>query len=200
VERPPALARTGTVTGTVRVTGAPPEQPVFAFIEDLRAPPVRGNTIEVVQKGKQFSPQVSVVPVGTRALFPNLDPVFHNAFSLSRGNAFDLSLKAGDRGNPVLLGTPGRVEIFCDIHARMWAEILVTRNGHIARVAPDGTFRLPDVPVGARVVAVWTAGTTPAKRTVQLTGGGARADLSLRVPPRPAHSNKLGQPYGSYQE
>jgi hypothetical protein len=90
--------------------------------------------------------------------------------------------------------------VYCDIHAKMWAEILVTRNGHIARVGADGSFRLADVPVGERVVAVWTAGATPARRTVQLTGAGARADLSLRVPPRPAHSNKLGQPYGSYQE
>jgi plastocyanin len=193
-------ARAASVTGRVETTGAPPGQPIFVFIEDLRGPPARGPTVEIVQEGKQFSPQVSVVPVGTRAIFPNKDPVFHNAFSLSRGNAFDVSVKAGDRGSPVVLGRPGLVEVYCDIHSRMWAEILVTRNGHITRVGPDGKFTLDDVPVGERVVAAWTAGTTPVKRTVQLGGSGARVDFSLKVSPRRAHNNKLGQPYGSYEE
>jgi plastocyanin len=196
----PAPVRFATVTGQVETEGAPPEQPVFVFIEDLRGPPARGSTIEIAQKGKQFTPQVSVVPVGTRAIFPNLDPVFHNAFSLSRGNAFDVSLKAGHRGNPVLLGRPGVVEVYCDIHARMWAEILVTRNNHVTRVGPGGKFTLENVPVGQRVVAAWTAGAVPVKRTVDLGGSGAKADFSLKVSPRRAHNNKLGQPYGSYEE
>jgi plastocyanin len=184
----------------VQVAGAPAGQPAFVFIEDLRAPAGRGNTIEIVQKDKQFSPQVSAVPVGTRASFPNRDPVFHNAFSLSRGNAFDLSLKAGDKGAPVQLSRPGVVEVYCDIHAKMWAEILVTPNRHIARVAEDGTFTLPDVPVGERVVGAWTAGSRPVRRAVQVTGAGARVELSLKAGPRPAHNKKTGDPYGSYSE
>jgi plastocyanin len=196
-ESPPPTSH-ATVTGKVQLTGAAAGQPAFVFIEDLRPPPVRGNTIEIVQKDKQFSPQVSAVPVGTRASFPNRDPVFHNAFSLSRGNAFDLSLKAGERGAPVQLSRPGVVEVYCDIHAKMWAEILVTPNRLVARVAPDGTFSLPDVPVGERVVAAWTAGARPVKRSVQVTGAGARVELSLKTGPRPAHNKKTGDPYDSY--
>jgi plastocyanin len=199
---PPApQPRTGTISGTVKVQGAPAGQPVFVFVENAPGRAAgRPPTIEIVQKGKQFSPQVSVVPVGTRALFPNQDQVFHNAFSLSPGNLFDLSLKAGERGKPVVLSQPGRVEVYCDIHARMWAEVLVTRSAHVARVAADGSFSLPDVPVGERVVAAWTGGVAPVKRTVQLSGAGARADLALDVPARPRHNNKQGYPYDTYAE
>jgi plastocyanin len=196
----PQPPRAAKVSGRVRVVGAPEGQPTFVFIEDLRAPPPHPASFELVQKGKQFDPQVSAVPVGTRASFPNRDLVFHNAFSLSRGNAFDLSLKAGERGPSVRLSRAGVVEVYCDIHAKMWAEILVTPSAHLARVAPDGTFILSDVPVGDRVVAAWTAGAPPVKRAVNLTAAGARIELSLKVGPRPAHNRKTGAPYGNYAE
>ena len=36
----------------------------------------------LIQKGKKFSPHVLVVPTGSSVDFPNLDPFFHNVFSL----------------------------------------------------------------------------------------------------------------------
>ena len=43
-------------------------------------------------KGKEFTPHVVVVPVGGTVEFPNEDPIFHNAFSVSGENRFDLDL------------------------------------------------------------------------------------------------------------
>lgn len=193
-------ARTGTVSGTVQLKGVPAGQPVYVFVENLHAAPVHGRMAEIVQKDKQFVPQVSAVPRGTTLFFPNADRVAHNVFSKSKRNTFDLGvLKTGDRGTPVVANEPGVIEIFCDIHAKMWAEVLVLPNGFFTKTT-DGSFRLANVPTGERVVAAWTAGADPVRRTVQLTGDGAQVDLTLNAGARKAHNNKAGQAYSSYGE
>jgi plastocyanin len=86
----------------------------------------RGHTLEIKQKDKQFSPQVAVVQKGTTVSFPNLDAVFHSVFSTSGRNSFDLgSYRSGDPARSVTLTTPGVVEVFCNIHSKMNATILV---------------------------------------------------------------------------
>jgi plastocyanin len=197
--KPGTRTGSGTLTGRVEVTGAPREQPVYVFVENVRAAPARGRSVEIVQKGKQFAPQVLAVQRGTQVRFPNADRVAHNVFSLSRHNAFDVGLmNAGNAGSPVVMGEPGVVEIYCDIHAKMWAEVLVTPNGLYTQVDGDGRFRLGGVPAGERVISVWTAGVAPVKKTVTVGAGPVEVGFSLTVPPRRAHNNKLGQPYGNY--
>jgi len=195
-----APARTGVVSGTVALKGVPAGQPVFVYVEDLRAPMARGRSVEILQKDKQFSPQVTAVPRGTAVYFPNEDRVAHNVFSLTRRSNFDLGmLKSGERGRSVTLVEAGVIQIYCDIHERMWAEVLVTPNPHVTRVS-DGAFRLANVPAGERVIAVWTAGADPVRRNVQVTGAGAQVAFTLTGAPRASHSNKIGQPYSSYAE
>jgi plastocyanin len=197
---PRPLARSAMISGTVQLKGIPAGQPVYVYIENLRLPPVHGRTLEIVQKDKQFSPQVTAVQRGTLAYFPNADRLAHNVFSVSKRASFDLGvLKSGERGTPVALGVPGVVEVYCDIHSKMWAEVLVTPNPFFAQVN-DGAFRLADVPTGERVIAVWTAGSEPIRRTIQLNGGGAQVDFAVTATPRKQHNNKIGQAYSSYGE
>ena len=47
-----------------------------------------GKRVEMLQKDKTFSPHILVVPKGTKVDFPNLDPIFHNAFSSFDGQIF----------------------------------------------------------------------------------------------------------------
>jgi len=195
-----SLPRVATVTGSVDLKGAT-TQPIFAYVDNLRVPPVRGRSIEIVQKDKQFSPQVSMVQLGTIVGFPNRDGVAHNVFSQSPRNTFDLGiLKTNESGNGVVLREPGLVEVYCDIHEKMWAEVMVVPNGYFTRVSSDGRFSLAGVPTGERVIAVWTAGTQPVKRTVHVGSDGAEASFNIEVPAHRAHNNKRGQPYGSYGE
>ena len=49
-------------------------------------------TATVASKNKRFEPHVVVVPRGGSVAFPNVDPIYHNAFSVSAANAFDLGL------------------------------------------------------------------------------------------------------------
>ena len=53
----------------------------------------------LTQKDKTFRPHILAVPIGSTVEFPNEDTIFHNVFSLSGPQPFDLGLyRAGARG------------------------------------------------------------------------------------------------------
>ena len=92
--------------------------------------------------------------VGTIVEWPNEDNIYHNVFSKSDANPFDLDLyKKGDpaKKSPPF-DKPGEVDVFCSIHARMSCIILVLENPYFAKsmrrdvtpslTCPWGTTRL----------------------------------------------------------
>lgn len=191
----PRTARTATVTGTVRVAGG---GPAWVFVEGVRGPAASG-TVEIKQEDRQFVPRLVAVPSGTRLSFPNLDVVYHNVFSLTPGQSFDLGmLRAGDPVKSRVMTKPGVVEIFCNLHARMSATVLVTPGPLLAKVGSDGRFTLENVPVGTQRVSAWAGGRALKTQTLEVGAGGATAQFELSSPGESAHTNKLGQPYGSY--
>src|SRR5262249_26394195 len=105
---------TGTVRGRVEV---PTGEPVaYVYVENLRAPAVRERRV-IKQVDKQFVPRWAVVQTGTAIEFPNLDNIYHNVFSLSTGNAFDLGLySSGTEGKAKVFTEPGAVDVYCNIH------------------------------------------------------------------------------------
>ncbi|HYV49518.1 MAG TPA: hypothetical protein VFA20_31885 [Myxococcaceae bacterium] len=186
-----------TVTGQVNVKGGKPSE-VFVYVDDVRAPLARG-TFEIQQKDKQFQPRVAVVQRGMTVVFPNYDAVFHNVFSVSPGNSFDLgTYQAGDPAKSAVMTTPGVVDIFCNLHSRMTASVLVVPNSLYAKVGADGKFRIDNVPVGNHRLVAWTPNGTPVAQSVEVGTGGGEAALSIEVAERATHTNKYGQPYGSY--
>jgi plastocyanin len=196
----PASHESSSISGHVRVSGGAPGE-LYVYLDGPRAAPVRNRTVEIKQKDKQFTPRVAVVALGTRMIFPNVDTVIHNVFSTSPGNAFDLgSVKSGDRTAPVALLRPGHVEIFCNIHSKMRADVLVVPNAHWARVNADGSFQVSNVPTGMRRVVVWGPNIKPASQDVEVTGKGASVTFAAEPAGGRPHMNKRGQAYGSYDE
>jgi plastocyanin len=197
---PRAAGGTATISG--RVTGKGDIQNVYIYLDGMRSA-AKGKTLEIMQKDKQFVPQVAVAVAGTTATFPNQDAIYHNVFSPSP-KPFDLGTRrAGDPTPSVLLASPGVVEIDCNIHSRMTAKILVVPNRVFVKVRPDGTFRLEKVPVGHRRIVAWGPNLKPQRRDVEVTSNGANGgDVSFELdaePPKP-HLNKQGLPFGSYKE
>ncbi len=193
-------AATAAVTGRVQARSGTLKD-AYVYVDQVRGGPARGKTLEIKQKDKQFSPRVAVVLRGTSVVFPNLDPVYHNVFSTSGRNSFDLgAYRAGETPRSVVLNTPGVVEVYCNIHSRMSASILVAPSPMYAKVNPDGSFRIDNVPVGARKLVAWSPGMKPAQERIEVTPSGAQATFVLDEERSTAHLNKVGQPYGSYKE
>jgi plastocyanin len=192
--------RNGALEGKVTFSdGAPGE--IYVYVENIRTPLARGRALEVKQEGKQFIPRVAVVQAGTTVTFPNFDTVYHNVFSSSPRNSFDLgTYQAGEKPRSVTLSGSGVVEVFCNIHQKMSAKILVVPNTLYTKVRPDGTFRIENVPVGQRRVIAWSPTAKPSQQKVEVTPQGANITFALQREDPAAHANKFGQAYGSYRD
>src|SRR5690349_8869655 len=59
------------------------------------------------------------IKVGTTIEFRNLDPYFHNVFSLSEAKLFDLGSYPQGQSRSVTFDKPGKVEVECAIHPLM---------------------------------------------------------------------------------
>ncbi|HTV17892.1 MAG TPA: hypothetical protein VMG12_04455 [Polyangiaceae bacterium] len=198
--RPPARApeEIGVVRGKVAV---PDGEPIaYVYVENVFAPPVRGKTVVIDQKNKAFVPGWAVVRRGTTIEFPNHDNIYHNVFSHASGNAFDLGLyNSGTPAKSHSFQSAGAADIYCNIHPNMAASVLVVPNDLYAKVQPDGTFMIKNVPAGQRKVVAWSPSTALAAQWVQLAAG-SNADVTLTLVPKSrVHKNKAGRAYGSYE-
>jgi plastocyanin len=188
----------GTIHGKVEV---PAGEPVaYVYVENVLAPPVKGEHKVIQQSGKKFVPGWAVIQRGTTITFPNNDNIYHNVFSLSAGNSFDLGLyNAGSEAKSHTFTEAGPVDVYCNIHPNMAARVLVVPNRYFAKVKADGTFEIPGVPPGRRKIVAWAPGSSPTTDWVEVASG-RTADLSLKLEAKSAaHKNKVGQSYGSYE-
>lgn len=117
---------------------------------------VRVDTKRVNQEKASFTPAVLPIAVGTTVEWPNNDDIFHNVFSMSDAKQFDLGLY---KGNPkekrVTFDKPGRVEVFCSIHANMHCVVLVVENPFYAMTDNEGRYVIRNIPPGIYKLKAW---------------------------------------------
>jgi plastocyanin len=201
-----APAAGGRIEGLVRLTSssmrpvpsgvypsrrvAPPIAPaghemgnVVVFIKDA---PRRGTVpmrrATITQRDEAFVPRVVAITVGSTVEFPNVDPYFHNVFSLSRGASFDLGrYPRGDSRTRRFTG-PGLVKVYCHIHSHMSASIMVFDHDYFRIPDASGTFALDGVPPGTYRVSAWHERIGESVRQVRVdTGERAHVEFSLPV-------------------
>jgi hypothetical protein len=112
-------------------------------------------TAEIEQRNRRFLPDMLVVPRGSTVSFPNLDPIFHNVFSLSRPLQFDLGNYPKGQTRKVTFEQPGLVFVGCHLHPNMGAVIVVTPNNWSVNADRGGRFALRGVPPGRRTIVAW---------------------------------------------
>ena len=154
-----ACLSAGTVRGRVEIVSS--QDPdvrrhsdysgIVVWLEPVNgaAPAPVHKKIEMVQKGKRFTPHVLAIEVGTTVDFPNYDPIFHNAFSNYDGQVFDVGLYPPGSSKTVAFRREGIVRIFCNIHPTMSAVIVVLKSPYFAVSSKNGGFVIPDVPSGS---------------------------------------------------
>jgi plastocyanin len=159
--------------------------------------------VQMLQKDKTFTPHVLVIETGTTVDFPNLDPIFHNAFSNFNGQIFDLVLYPPGSSKSVTFRRPGIVRVFCNIHPSMSAIIVVVNSSYFATTDEDGKFTIADVAPGTYQVHFFYERATPDKLeqlTAPLTVSNGPSEVQtvsisetgyLPVP----HKNKYGRDY-----
>jgi hypothetical protein len=124
---------------------------VVVWLEPMKGAvdlPLQPRLAQMIQKNKTFTPHVLAIPVGGRVSFPNLDPIFHNAFSNFNGQTFDVGLYKPGQSRTVAFGRPGIVRVFCNIHPQMSAIIAVLDTPYFAVSDKAGVFTIENVPPG----------------------------------------------------
>ncbi len=183
-------SETATIEGVVPLPEAPPPHVIaqrykliaegnvlspvppvgIIWLEGRFPPPEELPEVAIVQENLQFKPALLVVRPGTTLTFPNEDDEYHNVFSYSPGNRFDLGRYLPEE-RPVPSKTllkPGTVVIRCDIHEHMRAVVLVVDTPHHMMTNPDGTFRMTNLPPGDFVLKAWVNNRTTLEVPVEL--------------------------------
>ena len=208
-----------TVTATIAVDGPPKAvrqsetrdlSDVVVWLKPVRpddtpAPPspAARARYRIVQQNKRFEPRLLVVPVGSTVDFPNLDPFYHNVFSLFDGRRFDLGLYEAGRSRSVDFSRAGVSYVFCNIHPEMSAVVVSVDTPYFGVSTRGGAVSVSGVPPGRYALSVWHerfavehAADYPRDVTVSADGpslGILRLVDSGRV--IGPHTNKFGQEY-----
>jgi len=209
------MLRAGLVTGAVEITNsqAPGVRKnknysgVVIWLTPVgRTAPAAASPARherMLQKNRHFVPHVLAIAVGGTVDFPNLDLIFHNAFSNFSGQPFDTALYAPGTSRGQTFKVPGIVRVFCNIHPTMSAIIAVVPTPWYAVTEPTGMFAIPNVPAGDYELHIFHERSLPEnvrflERTITVPEGG----LALPLIPitetgwiATPHRNKYGQPY-----
>jgi plastocyanin len=180
-------AQSGTIVGTVRVSGVAGAAGVVVYVERIPGMTFPSPTERAVidQRGLTFIPHVLPVLVGTTVDFHNGEEpsggraIRHNVFSPSRTARFDLGTYGYGQSKSVTFGQPGIATVLCNVHPEMSAYVVVLETPFFAVTDSAGTYRLEGVPPGRRVVRAWHPGLQPASHEVELVDQ-AVVDFRLR--------------------
>jgi plastocyanin len=177
--------------------GASASVPVV-YAERLDAPtPSRPGTFTVAQKSKAFAPRVLAIPIGSTVSFPNEDAIFHNVFSLSTPQPFDLGLYRSGASKTRTFTEPAVYHVFCNIHPQMVAFLVVAPSPWVATAGGDGTWRL-DLPPGRYRITALSERASPVSIDVVVGSSATQAPpiaLDESVALTTPHLNKYGKPY-----
>ena len=207
VPRPPAYGSlaTGGIRGRVelgRVAAAAERRPTVSELGTPRERDVTDRLKSVVylesvargafertepgravmnQRNETFAPHLLAVTTGTVVDFPNGDPFYHNVFSLSKANRFDLGRYATGRLKSVQFTQPGIVRVFCEIHSHMNAYILVFSHPFFAITDEVGRYHIDNVPPGRYNVIAWNEGLASEPKPVDVPDAATtELDFALR--------------------
>ncbi len=193
----------GTVAGRIILVKDGRELPdgsnSVVWIEGARSAAGRLAQGQMKSAMKRFQPRVVVVSKNATVEFPNADPIYHNVFSVSGANRFDLGLYRSGATKPKTFEEAGLVRIYCNIHPQMVGFVVVVDSDFAAVTGADGAFRLDGVPDGAGVLKAWNeqaAAEVSLPIAVKAAGDApvtVRIDVSAFQPE--AHKNKYGKDY-----
>jgi plastocyanin len=170
---------------------------------DVSALPRAPQSYTLAQKDKQFIPHILVVRTGSSVDFPNLDPFYHNVFSLFNGKRFDLGLYEAHTHRAVQFDRDGVSYIFCNIHPEMGAVVISLSTPYFGVSTRDGDVVIRGVPPGTYRLNLWAENVPVDKlnalsRTVEISSSNIQLgtfELQASGDIMTHHENKFGDSY-----
>lgn len=157
---------------------------IVVFLEPLDGTPPAADVplppAAVRQNGARFDPAFLAVAVGQLVEMPNDDVIFHNVFSYSEPNDFDLGMYASGQSRSLRFEHSGLVRIYCSIHESMDGLIFVAPSRLFVRPDANGRYAIQGVNPGWYRLHVWSERFPELVRPVEVDSGQPRTlDLEL---------------------
>ncbi len=199
LQSPPGVRVSGRITILEKRNKPSPDLGAAVIYLEGTGPAATAAAIDITINDKVYRPRVVVVPVGTTVRFPNTDPFDHNVFSVTEPNQFDLGLYGRGEAKTHTFTRPGLVRVYCNVHPKMVAYVVVMANRYYAQAGVDGSFTIANVLPGHYRMHVWHERiSAEIVKDVTVTATGA-ADVRVALDARGykwrAHKNKDGQEY-----
>jgi len=141
------------------------------FVDDGESAPPPAKRATIRQRNAYFAPDFLAIAVGQAVDMPNDDAIFHNVFSFSKPNDFDLGLYPAGQSRQVTFKHAGVVKIYCSIHESMSGTIFVSPSPWFAVAKANGDFEINGIPPGKHTLRVWNEKLPEATRSVTLDPG-----------------------------
>lgn len=168
----------GEIVGMVKKGGSRVHMAVVSLTEVSGNYHASSEPVRMNQADKEFLPHVLAVMKGSTVRFENSDPFFHNVFSSSRIQSFNVSQEKKGDYTDVKFPSVGIVPIKCHIHANMKAYIIVLPNPFFGVTNSSGIFHINGVPAGSYTLKVWSEqGST----TQSITVGSGKAEAVIQL-------------------
>jgi hypothetical protein len=97
----------------------------------------------------------TVAKVGAWLEIWNADTIFHQPFSRSPAAPFEGRSVRPNAGTALRLNERGLIQVFCQLHDRESAEVLVLESGAWTRPDTTGAFTFPRLKPGHYVIRSW---------------------------------------------
>lgn len=182
-DAPPRKPESGTLSGKLTVQGQELTGVglVMLWPKGGRGGAKRSPKSRVIeQRNKAFAPPLLAVPVGSTVAFPNLDAIYHNVFSVSKAQRFDLGMYKSGEMREMKFTKPGIVRVGCNIHANMSSYIVVVDAPHYV-VAQQGEFSFRSLRPGRYRAQAWSEkSAAPLVTEVVVKPGGNTVVLDLK--------------------
>jgi plastocyanin len=156
----PTTQPAASISGKISASADIPNIEMVVYLipaEGTAALPPPATPVKVSQRGAKFSPALAIITVGQQVDFVNDEErlIEHNVFSNAPPKRFDLGMYPPGQSRSVVFDKPGAVLLYCSIHRYMDGVVFVTPSGLFSRVAPDGTYRIDNVPDGKWTLSTW---------------------------------------------
>jgi plastocyanin len=193
----------GPVTGRITILEkrnkpSPDLGAAVVYLEGT-GPAAAPAAFDITINDKVYRPRVVVVPVGSTVRFPNTDPFDHNVFSASEPNQFDLGLYGRGAAKSHTFTSPGLVRVYCNVHPKMVAYVVVTANRYYAQPGGDGSFTIDNVAPGRYRMHTWHERISAEIVKDLIVASSGLGDLRVALDARGykwrPHKNKDGQEY-----
>jgi plastocyanin len=157
VRCPLDAAAGGSITGTVKVTGAASSADVVVYVQNASGT-FTPKTEQMDQTKMQFVPHVLPVVAGATVKFLNSDPTAHNVFSPD-GEKFNLGTwpqgQTKEYAFTKCTKAPCAYTLLCRVHPEMEGYVIVVQNPYFGVSGKDGHYAIEGVPAGSYTLGVW---------------------------------------------